>query len=193
MKVISFDPSMSNWGYVYGDLDPNTDKFTPVYCGIISTKRDQTKSVANNSKDLTRVQGIVIELVEVLELANPELMFAEVPHGSQSSRASVSYGVCIALLASLRHAGYPLIEVTAENVKHVVASANPKRTPGKVSKKEVITWATQLYPELDYPRHRGALAGKTEHIADAIAALHAGVQTGEYARIKPFLMRKSEQ
>jgi len=34
-----------------------------------------------------------------------------------------------------------------------------------------------LYPHANFPMYRDEVAKKAEHVADAIAAIHAGVQT----------------
>ena len=104
-------------------------------------------------------------------------MFVEVPVGSQSARAMASYGVCIGLLAAL--SDKPLIEVTPTEVK--LAAVGSKTA----SKQEMISWASDLYPHLNWIKSRGKseLADKNEHIADAIGAIHAGILTDEFARL----------
>jgi Holliday junction resolvasome RuvABC endonuclease subunit len=110
----------------------------------------------------------------------PTVVFAEVPVGSQSSRAMCSYGVCIGLLAGLA-ARVPLIQVQPTEVK--LAAVGTKTA----SKEEMIEWATGLYPQLPWftTKRKGVttFSAKNEHIADAIAAIYAGILTDEFKRM----------
>ena len=178
MKVLGFDPSFRNWGYVKGDLDVSTGVFTPEVIGVLSYPVEKAKTVRKNSKDIEYIVRLIDDLVDLID--DVSLIFAEVPHGSQGARASVGYGVCVALLAVIQQSGKSLIEVSATEVKAVVGT-------GKVTKKLVIEWVTERFPDLNYPMSRGKLASSVEHIADAIVTVHAGLCTQEFLRIKPLL------
>lgn len=100
-----------------------------------------------------------------------KVIFVEVPVGSKSARAMASYGICVGVLGALRAEGIPLIEVTATEVK-VAFTGNKNAT-----KEEMIAAAVAAYPHANFPLFRGEIAAKAEHMADAIAAIHAGVTT----------------
>ena len=82
-----------------------------------------------------------------------------------------SYGVCVGVLGAIRSLGIPLIEVTPTEVK-VAFTGNKTAT-----KEEMIAEAIKLYPQANFPNQRGRITAKAEHVADAIAAIHAGVNT----------------
>jgi len=64
-----------------------------------------------------------------------------------------------------------LIEVTpTENKK--VFTGNKSAT-----KRDMIDKAVELYPDANFPIHKGKVPDKAEHMADAIASIHAGVRT----------------
>ena len=100
-----------------------------------------------------------------------KVIFVEVPVGSQSARAMASYGVCVGILGSLRAEELQLIEVTASEVKRTFTGDK------NASKHVMIDQAVAMYPLANFPRQRGRIVVKAEHVADAIAAIHAGVNT----------------
>jgi len=81
-----------------------------------------------------------------------------------------SYGVCLGVIAVL---GSKVRRVSAKNVK-LVATGNPT-----AEKKDMIDWAVRKHPSLPWftTTKKGVTtyANKNEHVADAIAAVHAGV------------------
>jgi hypothetical protein len=82
-----------------------------------------------------------------------------------------SYGICIGVLGAVKALGIPLIEVSPKEVK-VAFTNNPNAT-----KLDMINTAINLYPNVDFPKYQGKPAAKCEHLADAIASIHAGVRT----------------
>jgi hypothetical protein len=88
-----------------------------------------------------------------------------------------SYGVCIGVLGSIQALGIPIIEVTATEVKKIF-TGNPNAT-----KAEMIAQALLDYPDANFPRSKGRVVAKTEHVADAIATIHAGIQTPAFLYI----------
>lgn len=83
-----------------------------------------------------------------------------------------SYGVCIGVLAS---SSTPFIQVTPNEVK--LAGTNKKTA----TKAQMIEWATKTYPYVNWftNQKKGitTFSAKNEHLADAIACVHAGVKT----------------
>lgn len=102
-------------------------------------------------------------------------MCVEIPVGSQSARSMASYGICIGVVASIDK---PLIQVTPAEVKLVATGSKT------ASKDDMIKWATEMYPEGQWltTNKKGVVSfvNKNEHMADAIAAMHAGVKTDQF-------------
>jgi Holliday junction resolvasome RuvABC endonuclease subunit len=176
IPIGSIDPSLRNVGLVRGlvRLDDLAINIERIY--LIETEKLTTKSVRQNSDDLRRAKWAHDGIAEWMHGA--AIVFAEVPVGSQSARAMCSYGVCIGLLAAIKPA---LIQVQPTEVK--MAAVGTKTA----SKQEMIEWATGLYPRLNWYRstRKGVttFGDKNEHMADAIAAVHAGVRTDEFKRM----------
>jgi len=102
--------------------------------------------------------------------ADAKVVFAEVPHGSQSSRSAISQGACGMCLATLEQ---PLIQVTAKEVKQVTGLNN-------ATKDEMIAWATKRYPTAPWLGKGKTILKKNEHLADAIASIEAGIESEQF-------------
>ncbi|MDX7711785.1 RuvC family protein [Aeromonas caviae] len=177
LKFVTIDPSLRNFGIGTGTIDL-ADETLPInmtHIELVSTETDKSsrKVVRRNSEDLERARTLYRGARRLA--AGASIMFVEVPVGSQSARSMASYGICIGLIASL--SDIPIIEVTPTEVK---LSAVGNKT---ASKREMIAWASELYPDLPWHQGKSGLADKNEHLADAIAAVHAGVLTEEFARL----------
>lgn len=175
IPVVGFDPSLRNWGIAEGSLDIETGYLDSLKLTLVQTKEDDGKTVRKNSKDLERAEQLASAVIEVARKA--KVIFVEVPVGSQSSRAMASYGICVGILGSIRALGIQIIEVSPTEVKKAF-------TGDKFAKKErMIATAVGLYPSANFPRHKGKIVDKAEHVADAIAAIHAGVQTPVFQNV----------
>jgi Holliday junction resolvasome RuvABC endonuclease subunit len=108
----------------------------------------------------------------------PDIICVEIPVGSQSARAMASYGICIGVLASINK---PMIQVTPTEVK-VAATGNKSAT-----KREMIIWAFSQNSSLKWLTRTtngdNILIDKNEHMADAMAAIKAGISTDEFKTI----------
>lgn len=174
LKIVGLDPSMSNFGMVKLDLNVDTLELDNLKL-VLSESINQSdyKSVRQNSKDL----NTAVKHFQALEdfLIDADIVIAEVPVGSQSARAMVSYGMCVGLLASIKK---PLIQVTPNEVK--LAAVNSKTA----TKAEMIDWAYEKFPNAGWlsTKRNGtiSLIGKNEHLADALAAVYAGLRTSEF-------------
>lgn len=174
--VLGMDPSLRHWGLAVGVLDLDTGELELSDIHTIEPKEEKSKQVRKNSKDLEIAQILSVALKNRMYAAR--VVFVEVPHGSQSARAMASYGICVGILGTYMAHDIQLIEVTAtESKKIFVGDKN-------ASKETMIQKALQLYPDANWPMHRGQLAGKAEHIADAIAAIHAGVKTPLFQNLR---------
>lgn len=180
LRFASIDPSLRNFGLAIGTIDLGEEDL-PISMksiSLISTESDKSarKVVRRNSEDLVRARKLLVNTRSVLKAHDAKIIFCEVPVGSQSARSMASYGICIGLLAGL--SDRPIIEVTPSEVK-LTAVGNKT-----ASKAEMIEWATALYPHLPWVKGiKSKYADKNEHMADAIAAAHAGLLTEEFARV----------
>lgn len=169
IPVVGFDPSLRNWGIAESMLDLDTGYLDTPVLSIVETVDLTGKQVRNNSNDLHIAEQLAKGAIPAAKRA--KAIFVEVPVGSQSARAMASYGVCVGVLGAIRSLGIPLIEVTPTEVK--VAFTGKKTA----TKEEMIAEALKLYPQANFPNQRGRVTAKAEHVADAIAAIHAGVNT----------------
>lgn len=183
LRVLGIDPSMNNFGYALALV--NTDTCQINYTGIklISPpKPSKKKTVRQNSVDLELAQYHFKELQKFSKLA--DVICVEIPVGSQSARAMASYGICVGLLASL--VDKPMIQVTPLEVK--LNSVGTKTA----TKREMINWAFSQNNSLNWLTRTlngdNILIDKNEHIADAMAAIKAGVSTNEF---KTLLLSKT--
>lgn len=167
VRVVGLDPSLNNFGYALGIFDTDTHILNIEDIGVLRTKPTETFKKKNQS-DLVQAESIACRLQ--LLLHGSDFIFAEVPVGSQSSRAQASYGICIGLLASLKVMSKSiLINVSPYDVKRILGNR-------EVTKYEMIEWSYSLYPQLPWPkRNNKIVSSKAEHMADAIGALHAGI------------------
>jgi Holliday junction resolvasome RuvABC endonuclease subunit len=191
IPVISIDPSLTNVGLVRAMVDLDTSKITIEKIRLVETEKTKIKVVRRNSDDVRRATESLKAIYQEMGCLGPAehqrpavVAFAEVPVGSQSSRAMCSYGICCALLAAVACKAH-LIQVQPTEVK--MAAVGTKTA----SKEEMIEWASGLYPDLDWKRYEkasknhavGEVHADMEHVADAIAAIHAGVLTDEFQRM----------
>lgn len=138
---------------------------------VIQPPSDDSKQVRQSSKDLTRADYIFDRIKPYLP--HIDVICIEVPHGSQNARASLGAGICIGLISALR-------SMTDKPIIYVNATETRKEITGKASatKQQAIDWAYGKYPGDKWPVLKGKLiASKAEHMADAIAAVHAGIKT----------------
>lgn len=176
IRIVGLDPSMSNFGVAVGALDIHSGKVTFDRLELAQTKGGDKKQVRVNSDDLRRAHEIWEMVKPIIDEA--QLVFCELPVGSQSSRAQTSYGICIGVLACIDK---PLIQVTPIEIKKFVAG---KQT---TSKDEIIQWAMAKHPEAPWLTRKVkgeiAVVNKNEHLADAIAAVHTGMQTDQFRQL----------
>jgi hypothetical protein len=185
IPIVGFDPSLRNWGMAAGTLCLHTNKISIQQLNVCVPLVPTGKQVRQNSRDLAAATQLAKAAIHFAKGA--QAIFVEVPHGSQSARAMASYAICIGILGTLRAIGIPFFEVTANEVKKVV------KLKGKVSKEEMIIWGLKNHPRVTWPTQmrngvERVIQGKAEHMADAIAAIHAGIQTPEFEQTKLVLL-----
>lgn len=176
LKVVGLDPSLRNWGISQGTYCTKTNKIEIAKVDVIQPVISKNKQVRQNSLDIESALQLFKGTMQAVQDA--QAIFVEVPVGSQSARAMASYGICVGVLGSLRAAGIPFFEVTPTEVK-LASVGNPNAT-----KQEMINWAIKTHPEAQFPVHNGSInASKAEHMADATAAIHAGINNNQFKQL----------
>ena len=180
INVLGMDPSLRNWGLAAGQYDTSNGMLIINKLGLTNPVLPTGKQVRQNSKDIEAARQLSLGAQEFLP--GVQAVFVEVPVGSQSSRAMASYGVCVGVLGALRAQGIPFFEVTPNEVK---LAAVGKKT---ASKREMIQWAYDMHPTANWPFYtkNGQTViseAKAEHMADAIASIHAGIAGNEFQQM----------
>jgi Holliday junction resolvasome RuvABC endonuclease subunit len=175
IPILGMDPSLTHWGLASSSLDLTTGIMDDPVNTLIVPDRLQHKQVRQNSKDLHEAEQLASIVFKLARQA--KVIFAEVPVGSQSARAMASYGVCVGILGALRAEGIQVIEVTATEVKKALTGRS------QATKREMINAAVALYPTSDFFARGGKIPDKAEHVADAIGAIHAGVNTSTFQNL----------
>lgn len=184
LRVVGHDPSLRNWGVSVGSYDLITGTLLIEGLILINAHLPTGKQVRQNSLDLMSAHQLYEKALEYSQGARA--IFAEVPVGSQSARAMASYGVCVGVLGALRASGIPFFELTPTEVK--VAACGKKTA----TKEDMINWATQKYPRAPWPKHRRngeelVSEGQAEHLADATAAIEAGIKSQPFQQLVSML------
>lgn len=182
LNVVGFDPSLNNWGLSRGvfKLSEGIDSLKIERLSVIQPEIPTGKQVRQNSKDIEAAAQLTQGAFEFAKGA--DAIFVEVPVGSQSARAMASYGICVGVLGALRISGIPFFEVTPTEVK--LASFGTKTA----TKEQMIQWATKKHPEAPWPTYKRAgevlvSESKAEHMADATAAIYAGVKSQPFQQL----------
>lgn len=191
LKVLGIDPSLSNFGYAFGRYLDSTNSVEINRVSVESPTVITSKQVRQNNKDLDRAQQLSNSLLDNLRAWKPDAVFIEVPVGSKSARAMASYGICIGVIASAKHrTPVPFYEVTPTQVKLFVSGSK------KASKQEIIDWAVNKYPNVNWPYkiikgQKSIITGQAEHMADAVAAIHAGIlNCNDFSNVLHFLRNR---
>lgn len=185
IRVVGFDPSLRNWGISKGIFIPGLKPRLHIEeVDVINPELPTGKQVRQNSLDLESAKQLCAAALSAAKGA--QAIFVEVPVGSQSARAMASYGICVGVLGALRATGIPFFEVTPTEVK--MASAGKKTA----TKLEMIQWAMATHPEANWPvyKQKGELKvseAKAEHMADATAAIYAGLSCNSFQQLLPFM------
>lgn len=185
LHVVGFDPSLRNWGIAKGTLQVGLHGgLTINHLDVIQPVLPTGKQVRQNSLDLESARQLCAQALAAAQGAHA--IFVEVPIGSQSARAMASYGICVGVLGALRASGIPFFEVTPTEVKMISVG---KKT---ATKSEMIHWAYNRHPEAKWPTYKQhgqdvISEAKAEHMADAVAAIHAGLASNQFQQTLPFL------
>lgn len=162
IKIASFDPSLRNFGIAKAVYNGKVELKD---LSLIKTKPN--KKLNRGEDDLRCARKIIEEINPIIKWA--DYVVAEIPVGSQSARAAWTLGIVLGILATIPN----LIEVSATEAKAVTGNK-------RASKKKVTKWATSRYPDANWLYYRGRLVNDNEHLADAVCALHAAINRGEF-------------
>ena len=184
LNVVGLDPSLRNWGIAKGQLNLSTGELIVPHVEVICPVLPTGKQTRQNSLDLISAQALAAGTIAAIEDAHA--VFVEVPVGSQSARAMASYGICVGILGAIRATGKPFFEVTPTEVKVI---ATGKKT---ATKRDMIEWAYNKQPGANWPFYtkngKSIISeAKAEHMADALAAIYAGIAGTEFQRTLPLL------
>lgn len=176
LNLVGHDPSLRHWGIAVGTYTIETASLKIDHIAVIEPVLSKAKQIRQNSLDVEASMQLFKEAMRYSR--DVDAVFAEVPVGSQSSRAMTSYGVCVGVLGSLKGIGIPIIEITPTQVK---VNATGSKT---ATKEEMIAWALAKHPEANWPMHaKKVSAAKAEHMADAIACIYAGIATESFQQL----------
>ena len=184
-NVVGMDPSLRNWGIAKGVLIPSQKMQVRIdWLDVIQPVLPTGKQVRQNSVDLESAKQLCEGAWKAAQGAHA--IFVEVPVGSQSARAMAAYAICIGVLGALRTSGVPFFEVTPTEVK--LAAAGKKTA----TKAEMIEWGVSKHPEANWPTYKSngktlISEAKAEHMADAIAAIYAGIACNSFQQMLSFM------
>lgn len=192
LTVIGIDPAFANMGLCRAGINLNVSQgLKPLEIQelkLISTEGQDRKVVRKSSDDLRRAQELHAGLVEFCSPSYhpssfPRIAFAEIPSGAQSAAAAKALGIAVGVLAACP---IPIIQVNPLQVKLFTAGK-------KATKDDMIAWAVGLYPDADWLRHgkEGRITKANEHLADAIAIIHAGIHTTEFKQLVAMLPKST--
>lgn len=175
INIVGFDPSMSNFGCCNAAVDIDTLEITVTNLTLFKTESEAKKGVIKQSDDLRRAREVrqgMLSVCNGMALAVSEIPFCD-PNGYAS--ANFNSGLVTGVLASLE---LPLIQVFPADVK--IAAVGHRHA----AKGEMVEWALKKHPEAPWITRK--LKGKlvptkaNEHLADALAAIYAGVRTQQF-------------
>lgn len=176
-KIAGIDPGMRNTGIALAEYNLTTGEWAPIKVAIVQTERRAGKVVRQNSDDYRSGREMIRGVDAILREHQVKFVFAELPTGAQSARAAFAFGMTTAIMAGLTP---PLIQVTPQEVK--MASVGIKTA----TKEQMIAWAVGRFPDVGWLKRKSkgemVLMNDNEHLADACAAIAAGVQTVEFAQ-----------
>lgn len=189
ITVAGFDPSFRNWGMAKAALNMEDGYLSVPELAIVQTeepKKKDRRGRRQSAIDIDAAHTLFSGFTKFCE--DVDVLFIEVPHGSQSASAMKGYGICIGLIGSfIFYRDIQVIQVSEAESKIALAS---NRT---ATKEDMIAAAMSHFPTANWPMHGKKLnASKAEHMADAYAAIVAGVQTPAFQKLREEYARISK-
>jgi hypothetical protein len=188
ITVGGLDPSLRNFGLAKATYNTETDELAATNIRLQQTEKQSGKTVRSSSDDL-RCAGVMSNAMH-LWISDCAAVFAEVPSGAQSARAAFGLGIAVGVLGSVGNVGTfrgRLIQVSPQQVKYDAVGSKV------AAKEEMIEWAMEKWPKLPWLMRAGKPVAKNEHMADALATIHSGVQTDEFKSIVQIVRMASIQ
>jgi Holliday junction resolvasome RuvABC endonuclease subunit len=174
VRIAGIDPSLRNTGIAIADVCPEENVIVSVVgIHLIHTEPSKNKKRRKSSADFESATTIAYNLRKHLKGCN--FIFAEIPSGTQSARASWSLGISLGIVASISPSP---IEITPQMTKTAACGTNT------ATKGEMIEWATTKYPDLNWRVRAGRYLNINEHMADAVGVIHAGIESPEWDQIR---------
>lgn len=177
VKVLGVDCSLNNLGLSVNEVDEDTFEMKPLFTELFCNDTWYKKNMKKSFIDFDKARNFYDKIKTVAEQNNVSFIVAEIPCGSQSSRACTSAGIVTGILGSLARDFY-FVGVTPIDAKKASVGTNT------ATKEEVISWVHTTFPELPVPtiKSKGVtrIVKKFEHEADSIAIAYAGIQTSEF-------------
>lgn len=175
IPIVSFDPSLSNFGICLANVNVETLAFTVEDLILVASTPDKTKQTVRTSDQLARAKASCAAMVKACE--GRAFAITEIPfwHAAQFGSAIHNAGLVTGILAAVP---IPLIEVLPRAVK-LASVGSPQ-----ASKEEMIEWGVSTYPNAPWllTKRGGQMVPtqKNEHLADAIAAGLAGLKDPQF-------------
>lgn len=174
IRMVGFDPSMSNFGIAQVRVDLDSLEVEILDLILCKTEGESKKGVIKASDDLRRAREVYKAMMSGVVGSN--IAITEIPLGNAAmyNNAILSAGMMVGILAACP---IPLIQVFPKDVK--IAAVGHQHA----CKEEMIDWALARYPSAPWRMRK--LKGKmipvadNEHLADAVATVHAGLLTGQ--------------
>ena len=167
LRAVGVDPAFNNSGFCRGFIESGVGGgrlFVPSSIHLAQTKPAKAKSIKKSADDFARAQYLAEEIRA--HTAGADVVFVEMPTGSRSARAAKTLGIAVGCLTGIES---PIVSVSALQGKLALTGQR------HASKAEMIEAAKARNPELEWT---GTL--KDEHMADALAAVLAGMQTAQF-------------
>lgn len=179
VTVMGIDPSLRNTGIAIAKINTENGGVCGIVNLILARTQPGPKSQRKSSADFEAATVISSTIRNAIQEFQPKVVFAEIPSGTQSARASFCLGITLGIMATMLPKP---IEVTPQQTK--LQSVGIRTA----TKGEMIEWATLAYPDAPWLRTgTGRIMSANEHLADAIGVIHAGLVTPEWEVIKTLL------
>lgn len=165
LTVLALDPSLRNTGYVLATITGSDVDY--VSTGVITTKHTK-KSIDTFLEDTMHLYTEVAQLLDKVDVVCSEASLF-----SQNASNALTNGIVLGLLTVIKNRKN-LTVVTQSQAK----KATKQAFKDKDAKQVVMEWASAHLPDELIPKHNGKVnATKFNHIADALAVLHASLPT----------------
>jgi Holliday junction resolvasome RuvABC endonuclease subunit len=170
--VSGIDPGFAHMGIAKMSLDLVTLELDLLSIKLIDTESSDDADRKSHD-DLRRARELHTKMQAAI--SGSDIIFAEIPSGTKSARASWALGISVGIVASC-----PLSPIEIKPVETKMASVGNS----KADKKQMIARAYAKYPDADWKRVRDKPTGRVtlanQHTADAIGVIHAGLLTPQF-------------